>query len=137
VQHEPDEVPEPSASLLVRRANSDTVGLARLSSSAGGRDLERLAATGGLFVLADLAAEPSTALIAAAAFDEDRDSRRAHLVFFSASLPFAPRMLEGAFTLLRADGIELVEANAGETDGLLLERLGFRKGPGANVLYWL
>lgn len=137
VQDHPEDVPEPSASLLVRRAGSDPGGLARLSSLTSGRDLGRLAALGGLFVLADLAAEPSAAPIAAAAFEEDRDSRRAHLVFFSASLSFAPRMLEGAFTLLRSDGIELVEANAGETDSVLLERLGFRKGPGANVLHWL
>jgi hypothetical protein len=137
VQHDPEDVPEPSVSLLVRRAGSDTVGLTRLSSSTDGEELERLAAMGGLFVLADLAAPPSTAPIAAAAFDKDRDGRRARLVFFSASFPFAPRLLEGAFTLLRSDGIELVEANAGKTDSLLLESLGFREGSDANLLYWL
>jgi hypothetical protein len=92
---------------------------------------------GGLFVLADLAAAPSTPPIAAAAFDEDRASRRARLVFFSASLPFAQRLLEGAFTLLRSDGIALVEASGGETSSPLLRNLGFRDGPGANLLYWL
>jgi hypothetical protein len=137
VRLDPQDVPEPSGSLLVRRAGSDTVGLTRLSASTAGEELERLAAMGGLFVLADLAAAPSRAPIAAAAFDEDRGGRRARLVFFSASLPFAPRLLEGAFTLLRSDGIELVEANASETYSLLLASLGFREGPGANLLYWL
>jgi hypothetical protein len=137
VQHDPQDVPEPSVSLLVRRAGPDTVGLTRLSSSTDREELERLAAMGGLFVLADLAAAPSTAPIAAAAFDQDRDSKRARLVFFSASLPFAQRLLEGAFTLLRSDGIELVEANAGETDSLLLKSFGFKEGAGANLLYWL
>ena len=137
VQHDSQDIPEPSASLLVRRAGSDTVDVSRLSPSTDGEELERLAAMGGLFVLADLAAAPSTPPIAAAAFDEDRGSRRARLVFFSASLPFAPRLLEGAFTLLRSDGIELVEAHAGETDSLLLERLGFKVGPDANLLFWL
>jgi hypothetical protein len=123
--------------MLVRRAGADTVRLTRLSSSTGGKELERLAALGGLFELADLAAAPSTGPIAAAAFDEDRDSRRARLVFFSASPPFGPRLLEGALVLLRSDGIELVEANAGESYSPLLESLGFREGPGANLLYWL
>jgi hypothetical protein len=137
VPHDPQDVQQPSVSLLVRRAGSDTVGLTRLSAAISGEELQRLAAMGGLFVLADLAAAPSVAPIAAAAFDADRDSRRARLVFFSASLPFAQRLLEGAFTLLRSDGIELVEADAGDTCRLLLERLGFREGPGANLLYWL
>jgi hypothetical protein len=137
VQHDPRDIPEPSVSLLVRRAGSDTVGLARISPSTGSEELERLAATGGLFVLADLAAVRSAAPIAAAGFDQDRARRRAHQVFFTASVPFAPRLLEGAFTLLRSDGIELVEANAGETYSLLLESLGFKEGPGANLLYWL
>ena len=96
-----------------------------------------MAARGGLFVLADLAAAPSTAPLAVAAFDEDRDSRRARLVSFCASRPLAPRLLEGAFTLLRSDGIEFVEASAGEAYSPLLERLGFRKGPGADLVYWL
>jgi hypothetical protein len=137
VRHDTEDFPEPSVSLLVRRAGSDTVGLTRLSSSRGGEELERLAAMGGLFVLADVAAAPSSAPLAVAAFEKDGDCRRARLVFFSASLPFAPRLLEGAFILLRSDGVELVEADAGEAYSLLLERLGFREGPGANLLYWL
>jgi hypothetical protein len=137
VQSDPHEPLEPSASLLVRRAGSETAGLTQLWSSTGGEELERLAAVGGLFELADLAAAASTAPLAAAAFDEDRASRRARLVSFSASLPFAGRLLEGAFTLLRSDGIELVEADAGETYSLLLESLGFGEGPGAKLLYWL
>ena len=88
-------------------------------------------------MLADLAAAPSTAPLAAAAFDEDRDGRRARLVLFSGSLPLAPRLLEAAFTLLRSDGIEFVEASAGEPYSLLLESLGFREGAGPNLLYWL
>jgi DNA-binding SARP family transcriptional activator len=79
-----------------------------------------------LFVLTDLAEEPTAVPIAAAAFDKDRDSRRARLVFFSANLPFAQRLLDGVFTLLRSDGIELVEANAGQTYSPLLESLGFK-----------
>jgi hypothetical protein len=75
--------------------------------------------------------------MAAAAFDEDIDSRRARLVLFSAASPMAQRLLDGAFTLLRSDGIEGVEADAGETYSGLLESLGFRKGPGPNLLYWL
>jgi hypothetical protein len=137
VQHDPEDVPEAFVSLLVRRADAGTVGLARLSASSGGEELERLAATGGVLVLADLAASPSTAPLAAVAFDEDRASRRARLAFFSASPLFAPRLLEGAFTLLRSDGIELVEAGAGEPYSGLLERFGFRGGRGSNLLYWL
>jgi hypothetical protein len=38
---------------------------------------------------------------------------------------------------LRSDGIEVVEASAGQTYSLLLESLGFREGAGANLLYWL
>jgi hypothetical protein len=128
---------EPTGQLLVRRAGSDTDGLARLSSSKGGEELERLAAMGGLFVLADLAAAPPAAPIAAAAFDIDGGSRRARLVFFSADPPYAQRLLDGVLTLLRSDGIELVEANDGDTYDVLLKRLGFKKGPGANLLYWL
>jgi hypothetical protein len=108
-----------------------------MSSSTDREELERLAAMGGLFVLADLAAAPSSAPIAAAAFDVDRGSRRARLVFFSAEPPYAQRLLDGALTLLRSDGMELVEANAGETYDVFLKRLGFREGPGANLLYWL
>ena len=128
---------EPFVSLLVRRAGFGTVDLAEVFPSMGGEALDRLAATGGLFVLTDLAAAPSTAPIAAAAFDKNRDGRRARLVFFSASLPCAQRLLDGAFTLLRSDGIERVEASAGQTYSVLLERLGFREGPGPNLLYWL
>jgi hypothetical protein len=127
----------PTGQLLVRRAGSDTVGLARLASSTGAEELERLAALGGLFVLTDLAAAPPAAPIAAAAFDIDGGSRRARLVFFSAELPLAQRLLDGALTLLRSDGVELVESDAGEPYDLLLEGLGFRVGPGANLLYWL
>jgi hypothetical protein len=122
---------------LVRRAGSDTLGLTPLSSATDGEELSRLAAMGGLFVLADLAAGASSAPIAVAAFDEDRASRRARLVFFSASIPFAQRLFDGALTLLRLDGIELVEANAGEIYSPLLKSLGFREGPRANLLYWL
>jgi hypothetical protein len=122
---------------LVRRAGPGTLGLAGRPPSTGDEELDRLAARGGLFVLAELATAPSTAPLAAAAFDEDRDSRRARLVFFCASLPLAPRLLEGAFTLLRSEGIEFVEASAGQTYSLLLEGLGFRESAGANLLYWL
>ena len=51
--------------------------------------------------------------------------------------PLAPRLLEGAFTLLRSEGIEFVEASAGKTYSLLLEGLGFWESAGANLLYWL
>lgn len=39
--------------------------------------------------------------------------------------------------LLRSDGIELVEAEAGEEHSLLLGRLGFRDGPDAKLPYWM
>lgn len=115
----PDGVVEPSTSLLVRRMDS-----------------------GGLFVLADLAAERSSALIAVAVFDKDGDARSARLVFFSIGDPekegrIGQRLLEGALMLLRSDGIELVEASASEPYRPLLERFGFRKGPDAKLLYWL
>jgi hypothetical protein len=137
VEYDPEDAPEPSVSLLVRRAGADTAGLALLFPSTSGEDLERVAKTGGLFILADLAAAPSSAPLAAAAFEEDIDSRRARLVLFSACPPLAKRLLDGAFTLLRSDGIEGVEADAGERHSVLLENLGFRRGPGANLLYWL
>jgi hypothetical protein len=96
-----------------------------------------LAAMGGLFVLADLAAAPSTAPLAAAAFEKDRDRRRARLVFFSGSLSHARRLLADALTLLRSEGIELVEANGGGGYSSLLESLGFTEGTGGDLLYWL
>jgi hypothetical protein len=137
VQSDSQDARDPSVSLLVRRVGVGAVDLARLLPSPAGEDLERLALAGGLFVLADLAAAPSTAPLAVAAFDKDRGSRRARLVLFSACPHLAQRLLEGAFTLLRSEGIEGVEADAGETYSVLLQSLGFTKGPGANLLYWL
>ena len=127
------DVPEP-ISLLVRRVNSGARPVAALAADV---ELERLTAMGGLFVLADLADDPSAEPLGVAVFDPQRDDRRARLVFFSAEGPHGQRLLEGALMLLRSDGIELVEAEAGEEHSLLLERLGFSDGPGAKLLYWM
>ncbi len=72
------DVPEP-ASRLVRRVNSDTGPVAGLMADV---ELERLTAMGGLFVLADLADDPTAAPVGVAVFDPQRDDRRARLVFF-------------------------------------------------------
>jgi hypothetical protein len=137
VPSDADESPGPSAWLLVRRARLQSVDPARLFSWEDREDVERLAAMGGLFVLTDLAAAPCTAPLAAAALETDSVGRRAHLVFLSGDLPFAQRLLDGAWTLLRSEGIELVEASGENPYRGLLEGLGFSEALGGNLLYWL
>jgi len=135
---------DPSALLLVRRVSTDAGGLTGMSGSgpAAEQDLARRAATGGLFVLADLAAEPGCAPKATAVFDWEGDSGRARLVLFSIESPedqagIGRRLLEGALMLLRSYGVELIEANTDERFSPLLEKLGFRQDYGAKLLYWL
>lgn len=132
-------------SLLVRRAGRDPIEWAEavLGSGAASRaDLEDCAAAGGLFVLAEVAWEPSETPLAAAALQIDREGRRARLMVLDVAerdryQDLGRRLLEGVGMLLRADGIEAVEASADPALTSLLRSFGFRETERRHLLYLL
>ncbi len=138
---EPDDTDRGSVSLLVRRIGPDAVGRGpdMLSSA-----LHPFAAAGGLFVLADLAWDPTRQPLAVAAFSLDRPSRRARLQAVVVAGPhrrrgLGSRLLTGAGVVLSADGFEIIEAEAGPGDPTrrLLRRIGFEEVEGSKLLYRL
>ncbi len=149
----PYEASSQSVSLLVRRVPSEALTPSDVDNIGAGRatpgfgpvakwDLDRHAATGGLFVLTDLAGEPSSVPMAVAVFEKVENDHRARLVFLSIDGPdrqpeMIRRLLEGALMLLRSDGIELVEAGGGEALRQLLENHGFQASHEGKLLYWL
>jgi hypothetical protein len=144
--HPPGEQRVETATLLVRRAPFETVyQLAALLPTA---QLAGLAAEGGLLILGDIAQPSSTPPVAAVAFEFDRPARTARLVSIGVvdSLRrhgLGRRLFSGATMLLRAEGMERVEAQPGATTApsLFLVALGFEPvsnaGPAARLVYWL
>ena len=111
-------------------------------------ELARLAADGGLLVLGDIALPLSIPPVAAVAFEFDRAARTAHLVSVGVVTRqrrhgLGRRLFEGATMLLRAEGIERVEARPGLTTAPspFLAAIGFEwvpgPGPGLRLVYWL
>lgn len=142
---EPDECEQIPDSLLVRRAGPDaTRSLAAVMTSISGPELRDCAAAGGLFVLADVVWDAAVRPLAAAAFSLDMSGRRASLRGMAvpgdgSARRLGERLLAGAAMLLRAEGIEAVEADAGKSPGLagLLRSAGFEEVGGGQLVYWL
>ena len=72
--------------------------------------LVRRAGAAGVFLLEDIAGDPSTPLVGTAVFELDRDARSARLL----EVRLAPgypeeRLIAGASMLLRADGFEAIQ----------------------------
>jgi hypothetical protein len=132
------------ATVLVRRAGPEAAhaavallgewGLARA-------ELAACAAEGGLFVAEDVASRQPLEAVAVAAFRVDRASRRARLLALGLRKlepgGLIQRLMTGAAMLMRADGVEAIEAaiGAGVPDERVLLESGFGETGGTHLLY--
>jgi N-acetylglutamate synthase-like GNAT family acetyltransferase len=124
------------ATLLVRRATGEVIDPVRrlLLSQLQAGELDRLAAGRQVLVLADVASAPDAAPLGAVAFDVDTGRRVARLRAIAVTGPLrhrglGRRLLEGALTLLRSEGLEAVEAEVtAPADAEFLTAVGFEPG---------
>lgn len=134
--------------LLVRRANREAADHVRrlLSSHLGPGELDRLIAARQVLVLADVAAAPHAAPLGAVAFEADTGSRVARLRAIAVTGPLrhrglGRRLLEDALTLLRSEGLEIVEAEVtAPADAAFLTAVGFeprQRAPQRQLAYRL
>jgi GNAT superfamily N-acetyltransferase len=128
----------PTAPLLVRWAGPDAqraVAAVLRDAGAGPAEVAGLVRRRGVLVLSDLTRPPSAPPLAAAAFRIDRPARSAQLIAIGVPEPrrrqgLGRRLLSGALPLLRAEGVDRVQAWAGERSAgasLLLDA-GFTVG---------
>ena len=120
VDHDPDRENNEAATLLVRRADFESVEQVRGvlgSSPVSLEELVRLTRGGGVLVLGDVALPPGAAPVAAVVLELGRAERRARLVALRVvdrlrGRGLGRRLFGGATMLLRSEGIERVDASA-------------------------
>jgi GNAT superfamily N-acetyltransferase len=128
----------PAAPLLVRWASPDAEHAVAAVLRDAGADLAEVAGLvrrRGVVVLSDLTLPPAAPLLAAAAFRIDRPARSAQLIAIGVPEPRrrqgrGRRLLSGALPLLRAEGVDRVQAWAdpGSAGASLLVAAGFTTG---------
>jgi hypothetical protein len=144
VEHRRSENGNPT--VLVRRVGPETAEAATKLLAGSGLSpdvLEACAAGGGLFVAEDVAAPRRVETLAAVAFGLDRGSRGARMLGLAcsaeASAGLIRTLMSGAAMLMRADGIEVIEATIDPRSPKrrVLITSGFGETGGAHLLYWL
>jgi GNAT superfamily N-acetyltransferase len=128
----------PAAPLLVRWASPDApqaVAAVLRDAGADPAEVAGLVRRRGVVVLSDLTLPPAAPLLAAAAFRIDRPARSAQLIAIGVPEPrrrqgLGRRLLSGALPLLRAEGVDRVQAWAdpGSAGASLLVAAGFTTG---------
>jgi len=150
VDLDPDRETFGPATLLVRRADLDSVELVRGvlgPSPVSLEELVRLTRGGGVLVLGDVALPPGAAPVAAVVLELDRAERRARLVALRVldrlrGRGLGRRLFDGATMLLRSEGIERIDASAAvdAAAASFLTVAGFVPVLGADqptLVYWL